>query len=82
MKYKITMATIALIAIFSNQAFAENGHGSSHGGEGKGINQKREFSIGSEQVQKKNNEAMNQMPNMVHGDHSSMMNVKPEETKK
>ncbi|WP_041958673.1 hypothetical protein [Sulfurospirillum arsenophilum] len=81
MKYKITMATIALIAIFSNQAFAENGHG----GEGKGINQKREFSIGSEQVQKKNNEAMNQMPNMMpnmmHSDSKNMMH-KPEETKK
>lgn len=85
MKYKKTMVAIALISIFSNQAFAENGHGGNHGGNGKGINQgkeTREFSIGSEQVQKKDNEAMKQMPNMIHGDHSNMMNVKPEETKK
>ncbi|WP_069479116.1 hypothetical protein [Sulfurospirillum halorespirans] len=80
MKYKKTMVAIALIAIFSNQAFAENGHG----GNGKGINQGKvtqEFSIGSEQVQKKNNEAMNQMPNMMHSD-SKTMTHKPEETKK
>lgn len=87
MKYKTTVAMIALIATFASQAFAENGHGSNHGGEGKGINQKKEFSVGSEQVQKKESETMKQMPqmmqmpHMMHGDHGNM-NVKAEESKK